>query len=69
MRTWSSVTDRFYDPDMMVFVVNPTQIAKYLKHGATLYDLFDGKDDTLVAVFSKRETGELYRLWREKELG
>jgi len=67
MRTRSTVTDRVYEPDLMFYIVNPVQIARYLKHGATLYDLFESGDN-LVAVFSKRETSELYKLWQRHEL-
>ena len=67
MRTRSTVTDRVYEPDLMSYIVNPVQIARYLKHGATLYDLFESADN-LVAVFSKRETSELYKLWQRHEL-
>lgn len=67
MKIRSITTGRVYDPDLMVFIENPTQIAKYLKHGVTLYDLFDN-DDNLVAAFSKRETSELYKLWQKHEL-
>lgn len=67
MKIRSVTTDRMYDPDLMVFIENPTQIAKYLKHGAILYDIFDN-DNNLVAAFSKRETSELYKLWQRHEL-
>lgn len=67
MRVKSAVTDRFYDPMDMVYLVNPTQIARYLKYGATLYDLTEDKG-TLVAVFSRRETGGLYKRWQKHGL-
>lgn len=67
VRIRSNVTDRIYEPDLMVYVVNPVQTAKYLKHGAVLYDLLESGGN-LVAVFSKKETGELYRLWQKHEL-
>ena len=45
MRIRSVVTDRYYEQEEMVFITNTAQIAKYLKHGAVLYDLIevDGK--------------------------
>ena len=67
MRVRSEVTDRTYDPSAMVYLQNPTQIARYLRHGATLFDLTEN-NDRLVAVFSRRETSELYRLWQKHEL-
>lgn len=67
MRVRSEVTDRTYDPAAMVYLQNPTQIARYLRHGATLFDLTEN-NDRLVAAFSKRETSELYRLWQKHEL-
>lgn len=53
MRMRSTVTDRWYDPVEMVYLENPLQIARYMKHGATLYDLLEN-NDVLVAVFSRR---------------
>lgn len=67
MRMRSTVTDRWYDPVEMVYLENPLQIARYIKHGATLYDLLEN-NDVLVAVFSKRQTFELYKLWQKHEL-
>lgn len=67
VRTHSKVTDRVYITDDMVYLVNPVQIAKYLKHGATLYDLLEN-DGKLVAVFSRRETRKLYEQWQNREI-
>lgn len=67
MRMRSTVTDRWYDPVEMVYLENPLQIARYMKHGATLYDLLEN-NDVLVAVFSRRQTSELYKLWQKHEL-
>lgn len=67
MRVRSRVTDRIYDPMEMIYLVNPRQIAMYLKHGATLYDLFES-EGKLTAAFSRKETGGLYDLWKKHEL-
>lgn len=61
------VTDRIYEQEAMVYISNPTQIAKYMKHKCTLYDLLE-IDDKLVGVFSKEETKPLYELWKVHEL-
>lgn len=67
VRTHSKVTDRTYVTDDMVYLTNPVQIAKYLKHGATLYDLLEN-DGKLVGVFSRRETKKLYEQWQNREI-
>lgn len=67
MRIKSMVTDRWYEQEGMVFITNTVQIAKYLKHGAVLYDLLEN-DDCLIGVFSKKETKELYSKWLRREL-
>jgi len=69
----STVTDRRYEADDMVCITNPVQIAKYLMRGATMYDLLGVADSTtgsamLVAMFSRRETRDLYKLWKEHQL-
>ena len=67
LKVRSTITDRVYDPMEMVYLENPKQIARYIKHGATLYDLMESRD-ILIGVFSKRETLGLYDLWRKHEL-
>lgn len=67
LRIRSAVTDRVYEQAAMVYISNPTQIAKYMKHKCTLYDLLE-IDDKLVGVFSKEETRPLYELWKVHEL-
>lgn len=67
MRTYSKVTGRTYNTDDMVYLANPVQIAKYVKHGAILYDLLEN-DGKLVAVFSRRETKKLYEQWQNREI-
>lgn len=67
MRTRSTVTDRIYEPDEMVFLVNPVQIARYLKHKATVYDMVES-GGKLVVAFSKKETQLLYEQWLKREI-
>ena len=67
VRIKSIVTDRYYEQEEMVFITNPTQIAKYLKSGAVMYDLLES-NGSLVAAFSKKETKELYAKWQRREL-
>ena len=67
MRVRSTVTDRTYQSDDMVYLANPTQIAKYMKHGAVLYDLIES-DGRLIGVFSRRETRRLYERWQNREI-
>lgn len=67
MRTHSKVTDRIYVTGDMVYLTNPVQIAKYIKHGATVYDMLEN-NERLVVVFSRRETKKLYEQWQNKEI-
>lgn len=67
MRTHSKVTDRTYVTGEMVYLTNPVQIAKYIKHGATVYDMLEN-NERLVVVFSRRETRKLYEQWQNKEI-
>lgn len=67
MRVNSKITNQSYFGERMVYIGNPIQIARYLKHGATLYDIFEN-NDKLIAVFSKEETAELFTLWCRREL-
>lgn len=67
MRIHSKVTDRVYQSDEMVYLVNPVQIAKYMNQGATLYDLLS-IDDKLVGAFSRKETRMLYKRWQNREI-
>ena len=66
MRTRSAVTDRIYEPDEMVYLVNPVQIARYIKQKATVYDVLES-GGRLVVAFSKRETQPLYEQWQKRE--
>ena len=67
MRIKSVTTGRVYEQEDMVYLVNPVQIAKYIKYGITLYDL-DESNGRLIGVFSRRETKEVYNKWQNKEI-
>lgn len=67
MQVISEVTGLTYSPDEMVYLVNPLQSARYLKHGAVLYDIFESKD-MLVFVFSRNDTRQMYQQWKHREL-
>lgn len=67
MTTLSKTTGRAYKGERMVYILNPVQTAKYLKHGMTLYDIFES-NGSLVFVFDKDETKEIYDLWCKREL-
>lgn len=67
MKFRSKVTDLVYEGMDVVYISNPLQCARYIKHGATLYDVFENKD-CLVCVFKKDETKELYDRWCKHEL-
>lgn len=64
MRIRSTVTDRIYEQEEMVFIVNVKQIAYYLKCHCTIFDLIES-DGKLVGVFSKRESRPYYEKWQE----
>lgn len=67
MRIHSNVTDRTYRTSEMVYLLNPIQIAKYVKHGATIYDVLEN-DGKLVVAFSRKETRHLYDQWQKREI-
>ena len=51
MRTHSKVTDRIYNTDEMVYLTNPVQIAKYVKYGATVYDMLENNERLVVSCW------------------
>lgn len=63
----SMVTGRKYCPNESVRIVNLNQADKYIKHGATVYDIYISRDK-VVFIFNKEETRELYDLWCKYEL-
>lgn len=67
VQTKSNVTKLCYDAAKMVYILNPKQAALYLKNNAVLYDLFENRG-SLVFVFDRNETTELYRAWCDHRL-
>lgn len=67
MRINSRITNQSYFGERMVYIGNPVQAARYLKHGAMLYDVFEN-NDKVVFVFSREETASLFSLWCKHEL-
>lgn len=69
----SETTGLKYSPHDMVRIINQKQCALYLMHGVTLYDVYASRDyktgePLVVYLFSKTETGELYKKWMAHEL-
>jgi hypothetical protein len=48
----SEITGKRYNPSECVYIKNPVQTAKYLKHNLPLLDLIVSDDDKLVFIFS-----------------
>ncbi len=52
----------------VVRIVNAKQAALYIKHGAKLVDVYCGYQNTLVCVFEKESTQDLFDRWVKHEL-
>ena len=63
----SKTAMRHYRGMDCVFIKNPKQAYKYMKHGAILYDLLIGEEEFIFA-FNKKEVTPLYDLWCKREL-
>lgn len=63
MHITSKVTNQTYDDYDTVYIVNPKQAFCYLNNQAKLLDVYCGRDQRLVFVFSKSETAKLKVLW------
>lgn len=62
-----------YYPSDVVRIVNPTQAATYINHGARLIDMHPSRDfktnkPILVYILNREETTELYDKWCAHEL-
>lgn len=68
MYTRSKVTNLCYEPEEMMYCVNPAQAFAFLYYDATIYDLFCGREKRLVFVFNKTEVEPLKKLWDEYKL-
>lgn len=64
----SEITGIQYNPTECVYIKNPVQTAKYLKHKLPLIDILVGEDDKLVFVFNREFSREYYELWLKHEL-
>lgn len=69
MKTFSKITQRYYDPEDCVFIGNLKQAGLYIKHGAEVTDiLWSEKTRAVVIAFTKASTQDLYILWNRREL-
>lgn len=59
---------RPYKVSKSVFLKDRYQQYLYIKHGAKMLDCYSDSFDNLVMVFDKKETQELYKKWRNREL-
>ena len=52
-----------------VKIVNPKQMAKYMKYGVKPLDMFyDANTDRVVYIFDQEKTEPLFEKWRKFEL-
>lgn len=69
MRQLSRITGRSYMPENTCIILNVAQVAAYIKHGASLLDIYVGRDDKLCFIFPKNDlTKELFDKWVKHEL-
>lgn len=69
MKQISSVSGKAYMPENTCIIVNPVQVAAYLENGATLLDVYVGRERKLCFVFPKNEqTKMLFDKWVKHEL-
>ena len=75
MMKFSTILNKYYDAENVVYITSMLQCQRYLSNGATedLVDiLYSGtkREDTLVFVFKKSPLiQDLYRKWKAHELG
>lgn len=67
MKEYSDILKKEYDADAVVFIVNTKQAGLYIKNGIELVDIFWSKN-SLVFVFNRDDTKEVYDLWCKHEL-
>lgn len=63
----SCITNKNYQTENTVKIVNTRQAGLYIKNNILLVDLFWSKD-TLVFVFDREESKEVYDLWCRRKL-
>lgn len=67
MLTITAIPHEPYDSSKCTYIANPVQAARYMKHGAVLLDCFWSRD-SMIFVFNKEATAELYDKWCKYEL-
>jgi len=69
MKYISEITGKTYRDTEVIWIKNPRQAARFIKHGAVVLDIVVAKKtDDLAIVFNKEDTKELKRLWDEYKL-
>lgn len=61
----SRTTGKQYNPDEMIYIVNPKQSAFYISKELVLYDVFESRGDLLCA-FNKIDSYQIYREWCDR---
>jgi len=65
----SSITGKYYMPEKCCIILNVAQVAAYLENGATLLDVYVGRDKKLCFIFPKNDlTKQLFDKWVKHEL-
>lgn len=73
MRLYSDCFDRYYEKDECIPIKNTKQAGLYIKYNAFPVDIFwedspDNENGTLVFMFKKSDTKNLYQLWNARVL-
>ncbi len=68
MKVQSNISNRCYETDDCVYLVNPLQVYKYIINDAYPLDIKAGEDNKLVYIYNKNETYKLYDKWCKREL-
>lgn len=65
MRVYSDFTQKYYEKEEAVPVKIVKQAGLYIKYGVRPVDLFwDDDENCLVFMFSKKETKDLFQMWK-----
>lgn len=67
MREISNITNREYDTEECVPIVNKTQHDLYVKNNVYPIDMYYSID-RIVYIYRKKDTKELYAKWQKREL-
>lgn len=67
MSIQSALTKEHYEPSQCVFLSNPKQAAAYMSHDAMPVDVMVDRG-SMIFVFTKASTRELYKRWKAHEL-